>query len=205
MRIEQNKDDTAKVWMTYPEDLRKIESVINQQDDINPKRVVVELMANVGLRVDRVVWVSHADVKRTSDGQDYLLKVRGAKDTTGDYNDGKSRDVYIPDSVERLIFERQVRNELEENEAVIDVTPRTVQNWVSEIGEKMAERHNDDDWTYLSCHDFRRSYANHLIHDTDIQASVIMNQLGWEDWSTLKNYTDNPSEKVIQNEFAELN
>ena len=204
MRIEQNKDDTARVWMTLPDDLEKIESIIKQDDDINPRRVAVDVMGKVGVRVGRLVTIGYGNVKRTSDGQDYLLRIRGAKDTTGAYNDGKSRDVYVPPETERLIFERKVRNGLDDNEAVIDVTPRTVQNWISDIGEKMAERHNDDDWTYLSCHDFRRSYANHLIHDTDIQASVIMNQLGWEDWSTLKNYTDNPSEKVIQNEFAEL-
>lgn len=200
MRTEKNKDGTRKVWMTRDE----FQNLLNTAKSTEIK-ISLMLMGNVGLRVSEVLNVSYRDIRRTSDGEDFILEVDGSKDSTGEYNGGKQRDVYLPDNVERVIFEYMHKQDLETNESIISVnTERSIQYWIQVIADQMADKTDNPKWEYLSCHDLRRSLVTHLIHNAGVQLSIVQNQMGWSDISTVKNYLDDPTEDIIQREFSNL-
>lgn len=200
MRTEKNKDGTRKVWITREEFESLLETVESTE-----KEIAIALMGKIGLRVGEVLDVSYNDIRRTSDGDGFVLEVDGAKDTTGEYNGGKQRDVYLDDSVERKIFEYIHNEDIDEDEPLIGVsTKRSLQIWLDNIAEDMVEITGEDNWDYLSCHDLRRSLVTHLIHNEGVQISIVQNQMGWGDISTVKNYLDKPTESVIKREFSDV-
>lgn len=200
MRTEKNKDGTRKVWITREE----FEMLLNEAES-GEKRIVLLLMGKVGLRVGEVLRVCYADVSRTSDGEDFLLSIDGTKDTSGEYNGGKQREVYLTDDVEREMFEYMHTEEIDEDECIISVsTERSVQSWIEDLRSELVHSTNDERWDYLSCHDLRRSLVTHLIHNEGVQLSIVKNQFGWDDIATVKQYLDAPTEDVIQREFSEV-
>lgn len=196
MRTEKNKDGTRKVWITREE----FERLLSEAES-GEKRIALMLMGLVGLRVGEVLSVSYDDVRRSSDGEDFLIEIDGAKDTTGDYNGGKQRDVYLPERVEREMFEYVHEQDIDDDECIVSVrSERAIQGWI----ETLREQVDNSMFNYLSCHDLRRSLVTHMIHNEGIQLSIVKNQFGWDDIATVKQYLDEPSEEVIQREFDDV-
>lgn len=192
MRIEKNRDGTAKVFYNQQDEWQNLIRTVNEQE----KLALYRLMGKVGLRLEEALRVCYDDFKRQQDGS-YYLYVDCAKDTTGEFDDGKSRTVKVPDYVERTCFEYKVQCGLENDEKLFDITKRTVQNWVYDTGDILSDEYGNSNWKKLSPHDMRRSLANHYIHNTSVSPSVVMQIFGWEDWATLKNYTTRPSQEII--------
>lgn len=200
MRTEKNKDGTRKVWITREE----FDVLLNEAES-GEERIALLLMGKVGLRVSEVLSVCYADVRRSSDGEDFLIEVDGAKDVSGEYDGGKQRDVYLPDEVEREMFEFVHEKDIDEDECIVSVTTeRAVQGWIESLREQAYDTTANGMWNYLSCHDLRRSLVTHLIHNEGVQLSIVQEQFGWDDIATVKQYLDDPTEEVIQREFDDV-
>lgn len=149
--------------------------------------------------------VSYEDVRRTSDGEDWLLEIGQAKDTTGEYNGGKQRDVWLPRNVAIDMLEHIHDEDKDKSEPIITVSSkRTVQKWIEEVRNELAEETGNEQWQYVSSHDFRRSLASHMLHEESVQLLVVKEHFGWQSIDTVRSYLDSPSESVMQREFRDV-
>lgn len=71
---------------------------------------------------------------------------------------------------------------------LIDVTPRTVQRWVSGAADALSDQTDNTDWNYVTAHDCRRTWASTTYYSLSAPYSleVIMQWGGWTDGDTFR-------------------
>lgn len=198
MRLESTaKPDEYNVWLTDSEleELRRYAG--GTRNDL-----IIQLGGYVGLRSFEIPQVCPKHVSRTDDGEHYRLRVPEGKDTTG--GDGKPRNAYLPKPVERDLHQFQQQNNIGQNEPYIDLAPRSVRNAVKRVAERTAEETGNDDYLYVSSHDLRRRYAQRLLVDERKNPRVVMAVGGWDSFKAIEPYLKEPSESVINEEFADV-
>jgi len=192
MRTERNKDGSWNVWMTRDE-YRALPRVAEDFEH----EVAIRLMGDCGLRVREVLDVEPRHISRMSDGRHYDLEVVGGKDTTGEYDEGKHRETWLPVDVEGLI-NRYIQSEgIADDEPLIDKSKRSVQNWVEWAAEDAAEELGDDDYRRVSTHDLRRCWANHLLVEENVSPRIVMALGGWSSYDAIEPYLAAPTEENI--------
>jgi integrase len=213
VRLESNRDGTAKVFLSQREYDRLLEFVTDDQLSL-----VVRLGSEVGLRHAETAAVTHADLSEsmvdlsdvpTTDSTDHdqervmahWLSVYG-KDTSGGREDGKRRDAFVKEAIARDVEFEVHKRDLDPDDEVIPVTARTIRRWVSDLGDRMAGETGNDDWSHLSTHDFRRYYATTMLQVHGMNPEVLMEVGGWDSYEALRPYLQSPVEEVIVAEFA---
>jgi len=196
MRIEATDGTEHKVWLTDSEieDLRR--ATTSQRDDL-----IIQLGAFVGLRAFEIPQVRPADVRESDRGQ-YRLRVRAGKDTTN--GDGKPRDAYLPDGVERDLQRYQNEHNIAPKDPYVDLTQPGVRAVVRRTAERAAKATGDDDFEKVSTHDLRRRFAQRLLVDEQVNPRVVMAVGGWDSFAAIEPYLNAPSEDVIDEAFAEV-
>jgi len=138
----------------------------------NKCRLAFQLGVRCGLRSDEIIRAAPGDVKQTEAG--WMLRVDSAK------TDGV-RQTPAPEVVAGMI---QAYGEGgDPSKPVIDVTTRTIRNWVARAGETLAEETDDEMWAHLSPHDLRRTWATALKAD-DVESLIVCDWGGWSDIET---------------------
>lgn len=213
MRLESNRDGTAKVFLSQ----REYDALLDFIDD-DQLALVVRLGAEAGLRHAETAAVTHdalsesmVDLSELPGRQDHdnysdrvmshWLSVYG-KDTSGEREDGKRRDVLIAETLARDIEFEVHKRDLDGDDEVIGVTPRSIRRWVSELGDDMAAHTGTDDWQQLSTHDLRRYFATTMLQVHGMNPEVLMEVGGWDSYEALRPYLQSPVEEVIVSEFA---
>jgi integrase len=192
MRTERNKDGTWNVWMSRSEYHELPRSAASFK-----REIAIRLMGDCGLRVAETLDVTPGDIKRTSDGAHHLLNVESGKDTTGEYENGKQRETWLPRDVEVLLARYQKQNDLGDDDPFVDVGKRQVQNWVQDAAETAAEHTGDDDYRKVSTHDLRRCWANHLLVEENVSPRIVMALGGWSSYDAIEPYLAAPTERNI--------
>jgi len=196
MRIEATDGNEHKVWLTDSEieDLRRATN--SQRDDL-----IIQLGAFVGLRAFEIPQVRPVDVKATDSGQ-YRLRVRAGKNTSG--NDGKPRDAYLPNGVERDLQRYQNEHNIAPKDPFIELKQPGVRAVVRRTAARTAETTGDDDFEKVSTHDLRRRFAQRLLVDEQVNPRVVMAVGGWDSFAAIEPYLNAPSEEVFDDAFAEI-
>ena len=135
-------------------------------------RLAFQLGVRCGLRSDEIVRVAPEDVVDTEAG--WMLRVDSAK------SDGK-RQTPAPDVVAGMV--RAYGSGNPPGEPVIDVTTRTIRNWVKGAATRLQERTGDEMWQYVSPHDLRRTWATNL-KGADVESLIVCDWGGWSDLET---------------------
>lgn len=167
------------------------------------------LMLRCGLRSEETTTVTPNDVERAKDGESWFLEVQG-KNTKG--GEKTTRKTWLPDDVERDLFNFARQNDIDDDEPYLPYTPRTIQNWISnnhgkdEQGTGAADvlaRDEDehDDWKHVSSHDLRRHWAHHHLVERKVPVRVMMAIGGWSSYSAIEPYLTEPSESNIIDEM----
>jgi len=147
-------------------------------------------MIDSGLRSEETTRVSLSDVRQLdAPDEAYKLAVYG-KDTSGELADGKWRETPLSTDAYDIIETLASIKGQTKHSNPIDVTERTVQQWVENAREELAEATGDDDWLQLSAHDLRRTWATrtyYRLHASDVAKSVIMSWGGWSKQKTFEN------------------
>lgn len=193
MQVTKHRSENAtyeayNVWMTEDEKDILIRHAPSYQAEL-----ALRLMAR-SLRVGRVPHVRWADVHRTADGEQYRLRVEGAK---GD----KVRDVPISDSLERDMY--RFFNEFDADDQLFPVTKRTAQRWVKQSGTAAAVETGVDDFRRVSAHDLRRWFAHHTLVVERVNPRVVMEAGGWETYAAIEPYLNKPTEEHISEELVQ--
>lgn len=197
MRIESTKGTNQYAcWLTPDE----VDAFIDAAENRSHKhKVVVLLGSKVGLRAGEYTRIRPKDVFR--EAGKYRLTVRG-KDTSGELGDeGKRRDAYLPERVERELLELQYSANIEDGEPYFDVTKTRIRQMVHEAarGVKIGR---DDDWDKVSSHDLRRFYAHNLLVRERVNPRVVMKNGGWETYSAVEPYLNEPTPENVNEEMA---
>jgi len=201
MRTERNKDGTWNVWMTRDE-YREIP----RQAHSGLAEVAIRLMGDCGLRVAEVLDVRPCDISRRRDGRNYKLEVVCGKDTTGKYDGGKHRETWLPRDLEAHM-NRLIQGDtlgVTENDSIVDRTKRTIQNWVSEACDRVAEETGDEDYRRVSTHDLRRCWANHLLVEEGVSPRIVMALGGWNSYDVIEPYLAAPTEENINSTMTKV-
>jgi len=181
-----------RIWMNDNE----YDLVTNWYSNTDYERHIALGMLGSGLRLGEALGVEYRDVM--TDNVD-KLRIRSSK--TG------YREVVIGDDLAGNLRAIKSAKSARQTDPVIEQGRRTVQSWVKEIGEELSQ--NDerrDEWSYLSPHDLRRSWASLLYWDLSHPNSVdiVMELGGWSDRETFEEHYLGPlpsriEQKVIAN------
>ena len=199
MRTERNKDGSWNVWMSRSEYRELPRQAIGPIEEI-----ALRLMGDSGLRVAEVLDVTPSDISRFSDGRHYKLEVSSGKDTTGEYEDGKQRETWIPVDLEARI-NQVVQNDINEigpTDPIVSYAKRTVQGWVERAAGRAAEETGDDDYRRVSSHDLRRCWAHHLLVEEGVSPRIVMALGGWNSYEAIEPYLAAPSESNILHQLG---
>ena len=200
MRTIQNKDGSWNVWLTREEYHEIPRQTLDQVQEI-----AIRLMGDCGLRVSEVLDVRPSDITRYGDGRHYKLTVRSGKDTTGEYQDGKQRETWIPVDLEARINQvvQSTVHDVSHDDRIVPKAKRTVQSWVGRAADAAADARDDDDYRKVSSHDLRRCWAHHLLVEEGVSPRIVMSLGGWSSYDAIEPYLAAPSENNIIDSMTE--
>ena len=185
MRTETNKSGYVRVWL----ETENRQNLLEYYADDPIKQVAMRLMLEAGLRSEEVPRVTANDLRPADDGNFTRLKIRTAKK-------GR-RETVVPDSLAQQI--RTVSN-IQDGGVVVNVTPRTIRNWVYAAAEYLHKETGEPDWADVSPHDLRRSWATSLIQQ-GVPESNVMSWGGWENYETFREHYFEESDEQIERQL----
>lgn len=159
--------DGYRMWLSEDETKQLIAEAHTDR-----ARLAFQLGVRCGLRSDEIVRVTPTDVVDTEAG--WMIRVDSAK------TDAK-RQTPAPDVVAGML--RAYGSGQDPDEPVIDVTTRTIRNWVSDAAARLQEREGEEMWQYVSPHDLRRTWATNL-KGADVESLIVCDWGGWSDLET---------------------
>lgn len=184
MREPHDVRDDSKVWLSSSEVLELLEETTRTDH-----RLALEFGARCGLRVAEAVAVTPADVVDGPAGR--MLRVPDGKG-------GKYRETPIPPAVAtRVETVADVRDDVDDV-PLVDVSPRTVNRWVTRHAEYMAAESGDKGWLDLTYHDLRRTWATLLANDAGVDPLVVCQWGGWSDLETFKKHYRGAASPAVQ-------
>lgn len=200
MRIESTKGKNQyKCWLT-PDDA---DALIEAAERMSHRHKVISLLGTkVGLRAEEYTRIRPKDVFR--EGGKYRLTIRG-KDTTGELGEeGKRRDAYLPERVERELLELQYDEDIDEDEPYYPVTETRIRQMVHEAAQEVARSGygRREDWGKVSSHDLRRFYAHNLLVRQRVNPRVVMKNGGWDTYGAIEPYLNEPTAENVNEEMA---
>ena len=172
MFFQKHDDDEYgyKMWLSEDEVTQLLDAAHSSKC-----RLAFQLGVRCGLRSDEIVRIAPKAVKQTEAG--WMLRVDSAK------TDGV-RQTPAPEVVAGMI---QAYGESGgATDPVIDVTTRTIRNWVKRAGETLANETGDEMWAHLSPHDLRRTWATALKAE-DVESLIVCD---WGGWSNLETFLE---------------
>lgn len=196
--LHETDKGTVKCWLSRDE-CEQLAHAAGKEDW--QREIAMELMAYCGLRSDEVPKVAIEDLRYSDEGDCWLFSVEG-KNTDG--GDPKSRDAYMPESIERNVSKYARERGLADTEPLVSVSPSSVRRWVREAAEHVGEATENDRWLNVSSHDLRRSWATwHLVERPNpVDVRTMMAIGGWSSYSAIEPYLDAPTESRIGSAMA---
>jgi len=185
MRTETTDKGYVQVWLRESDK----QQLLEYYDDDPIKQVAIRLMLQGGLRSEEIPRVTANDLHPADDGDFTRLEIREAK--------AGERETVIPESLAQQI--RTVSN-IQDGGAVVDVTPRTIRNWVYTAADDLKEKTGEPNWAPVSPHDLRRSWATGLIQQ-GVPESNVMNWGGWENYETFREHYFEESDEQIERQL----
>lgn len=172
--------DGQKLWLSRSEQERLLEVYT---DDYPRRRIALQLGLH-GLRTDEIVDVEpqhFEEIPVETDATRYRLVVP----------DGKTGRRELPasgDLRQRVTFLKSASRS-RQDEAVIDVSKRSIRDWIQEAREQLADETGDDRWLDLGMHDLRRTFATDSYYSlafagVPIAEQLVMSYGGWRQTQT---------------------
>ena len=169
-----DEKDGLRIWLNRDERATLLEAV-----DDPRRRIALELGLH-GLRTDEIVNVQPGHVRELPDDRGQVLVVPDGK--TG------KRETPLSDDLARAIDYLQSAAQLRKRDDVIDVSKRSIRNWMEDARDEIV---NDvgTDIEKLGMHDLRRTWATDAYYALAFNGVPIAEQLvlsfgGWAQTET---------------------
>lgn len=166
--------DGRRIWLSRDERRRLLDDV--EGPDADPWRRIALQLGLHGLRTDEILRVEPQHVRPLSNGADgYLLVVPDGK--TG------RRELPLSEDLANRIAYLKNAAELRQDEVIVDVTKRTVRNWMADSRNVLITE-DDKRAEDLGMHDLRRSWATDVYYSLAFDGVPIAEQLvmSWGGW-----------------------
>ncbi|MGB9965538.1 bacterio-opsin activator domain-containing protein [Halobacterium sp. CBA1126] len=170
---------------------------LRRATETHREELVVRLAGEVGLRPAEISRVRPEDVA-THDRADvthHFLRVRDEDDTV-------ARDAYLPPDVEHDLRQYARTVGVDDDERVVDVSPRRVQMLVADLGERAADRTGDDALRDVSTRTLRQFFARQLLGE-GVDPRAVAAVGGWERLASLDPFVDDPGRDDVVAAFAD--
>lgn len=179
MQIEpMPSGDGYRCWLSPTEQTELVEYYSEEPK----KQLAIELMLD-SLRSEEVPRVATRDFRRLdADMKAHKLRVREGK--TG------WRECPVSNETKQKAAMLKNARGLTQNDPLIDVSARTVQRWVTNAAEALAEQTGNDDWQHVSAHDCRRTWGTTTFYSLSGPAAleVVLQWGGWSDGDTFREH-----------------
>jgi integrase len=178
MQIEPyTQEDGYRVWLSSDEQ----EELLNFYREEPEKQLAMRAGLH-GLRVDEWKHIKTENIRELdSEEEAYKLRIQ----------DGKTGFRETPISSEMVSQMRMLKNakQVRQDESLISVGSRQRKRWVRKAGESLSEQTETEDWSHLSSHDLRRTWATTTYYKMGGSRAkeLIMNWGGWTDEQTFIN------------------
>lgn len=166
------------------------------------RRLAVRTGRDTGIRSFEYPQIRPKDIRRSPDGETYLMHIERGKDTENGV--GKSRDVPIPSELERELYRFSQERGLNDDEPFFDVHEKTIQQWVKDAALLLAEETGNDDWEKVSSHDLRRYWGHTLLRRRGINPQALCQAGGWSDVDQMLTYLTELDDREVVSAFKEV-
>lgn len=160
------------------------------------EELVVRLCGEVGLRATEIARLRPADLETEQGRDSAFLTVREA--------DGGTRTAYVPEQVEHDLTQYVQSNAVDEDEPVVDVTPRRVQMLVQEVGTRTASKTGRAAFEAVTPSTLRQQFGRRLLIEHGVDARVVAAVGGWQGVDSLLGETEPPTREEIAAAFDRL-
>jgi len=170
--------DGNKIWLSRREQQRLLKTV----GDDYPRRGIALQLGLHGLRTDEIMQVQPQHFDRLDvDGDRYRLVVPDGK--TG------RRETPVSNDLQQRVSYLKGASRLRKDDPVIDVSKRSVRDWIEHTRDELVERTGDERWHDIGMHDLRRTFATDGYYSLAFQGVPIAEQLimsfgGWTQTET---------------------
>jgi len=172
--------DSVKIWLNQDEQQRLLENTDDRDGRPRPRRRVALALGLHGLRTDELVPSDNSpgvveEGVRQIQGGGYWLEVEGGKTETS------IREVPLAPDIARDIFSLKRGARVRKDDPLIDVSKRTVRQWVYDARETLDEPAASE----LGMHDLRRTWATQMFYALAFSGNPIARELvmSWGGWS----------------------
>lgn len=199
MRLKQ----LGNQWRVYlnPHDFHRLWA----QAESRRALIAIQLGGECGLRVNETTNVTPNAIRKSTAKQyrdHYFIGIYG-KDTTGETEQGKFREVYLPKNLHTIIEQEIEAEDIAPDETLMPVTKRTVQEYIKRAAIACAEQYNEPDYAKISSHDLRAYWASNLLIRHKVDENVIMDLGGWASRENMEPYLNAQFDDVIAREMEE--
>lgn len=170
--------DGLKIWLSREEQGALLEVYA---DDKPRRRIALQL----GLHGLRTVEISAVEPRHFEpiDGFDDAWRL-----VVPDAKAGKRETPVSTDLRERVKY-LKTASRMRKDDPVIDVSKRSIRDWIASARDELAVTRDDDRWLELSMHDLRRTFATDGYYSLAFEGVPIAEQLimsfgGWEQTET---------------------
>lgn len=160
------------------------------------EELVVRLCGEVGLRTGEIARLRPVDLDDERERTGQFLTVREA--------DGGRRRAYVPDEVAHEIHQYIQSNGVEEDEPLIDVTPRRVQMLVNTVADRAAQRTDRAVFQDVTPSALRQWFGHRLLVEDGVDVRAVTAVGGWQGVDDLVRSMGPPSREEIVEAFERL-
>lgn len=176
-----DEKDGRRIWLARSECADLLAVV-----DDEPRRRIAFQLGLHGLRTDEIIEVEPRHVRELKgETSGYVLTIPDGK--TG------KREVPISDDLAQRVSYLKSAAQLRQDEAVIDVSTRSLRNWIRDAREELSERTESaveaEAYGELGMHDLRRTWATSTYYalafaGVPIAEQLVMSWGGWKQTQT---------------------
>ncbi len=193
MRLKQMKKQ-MRVYMN-PQDY---DTMIDCADSRRAE-VAMRCMGEMGLRVSEVADLKMEHIREsTHEDVDILFLTVHGKDTSGDSEDGKRRDVWLPRDLYGRLQTYASNENRSDSHPLILKSKRTIQSDIEASREHAVRKTGNGDFGCVSCHDFRAYFATNMLLREGVDVEVLMEIGGWKDRDSMDPYINASFDDIIQ-------
>ncbi|MCD2201436.1 helix-turn-helix domain-containing protein [Halobacterium sp. KA-4] len=169
---------------------------LRRATETHREELVIRLAGEAGLRPAEIARVRPVDVT-THDHADVAHNFLSVRDEEGEV----VREAYLPADVEHDLRQYARTVGVDAEERVVSVSPRRVQMLIADVGDRAADRTDDDALRDVSSRTLRRFFARQLL-DEGVDPRAVAAVGGWERLASLDPFVDDVDRGDVAAAFA---
>ena len=171
MHLEETDTGEYRVWLSTDDIDELLEAATDPTHEL-----AYGLGVRCGLRSHEITAVEPSHLKE-DDTIGHLLQVPQGKGS-------KYRETPVPSE---LVTQIKTIAKYQGEGPIVDVSTRTLRNWIERDRAALAEQTDDQRWCHVSMHDLRRSWAGQL-RAASVEPPAVLEWGGWSDLDTFLNH-----------------